>query len=269
MRRNMKNKVILIFLVLPFFCLSQIIYKYDEKGSVNYSFQIQGDISFSYPGTKEEKFKFYSKGNLKIETVKTEGDFYYLKVTPFKTTVKVGENVFEDLTNSETGTSSFISSCMVKMRKNGEIIEMNDLTGGLLTLKQILKILPTFPENMTHGKRWEQKIPAFSFPGIPMCDIKFIYLYEKKNLIKLTGSQIIKETKKEKDTKIIFSGKNISNGIFNFNEEEGIISNFNGDFSIELFIKFEVPPSPDIKSSKTETVPMKVNLNFNLQISKI
>jgi len=264
-----KIKSIFIFLILPFFCYSQIIYKYDEKSPINYTFQIQGDISFSYPGTPEEKFKFYSKGNLKIETVKTEDDFYYLKVTPLKTIVKVGENVFEDLTSFETGLSFLISSCIVKMKKNGEIVQIDDITDGLLTLKQILKILPVFPENMTYGKKWEQKIPAFSFPGVPMCDIKFIYLYEKKNFIKLVGSQIIKETKKEGDTKIIFDGKNISNGIFNLNEEDGLIYNFKGDFSIELFIKFEIPPSPDVKNKKTETIPMKVNLSFNLQISKI
>jgi len=252
----MRKEVIFIFFILPFFCFSQVIYKYDEKSPVNYSFQIQGNVSFSYPGTTEEKFNFYSKGNLKVETVKTEGDFYYLKVTPFKTIIKVGENAFEDLTNSETQISSIISSCMVKMKKNGEILEIEDITGGLLTLKQILKLLPSFPEGMTYGRRWEQKIPAFSFPGIPMCDIKFIYLYEKKNFIKLTGSQIIKEIKRERDTKIIFNGRNSSNGVFNFNEEEGLINNFDGNFSIELFIKFEIPPSPDIKNKKTETIPI-------------
>jgi len=264
-----KTKSIFIFLILPFFCYSQIIYKYDEKNSINYSFQIKGNVSFSYPGTTEEKFKFYSKGNLKIETVKIEDDFYYLKVTPLKTIVKVGENVFEDLTSYETGISSLISSCMAKMKKNGEIVQINDITGGLLTLTQILKLLPVLPENISYGKKWEQKIPAFGFPGVPMCDVKFIYIYEKKNSIKLVGSQIIKETKKEGDTKIIFNGKNISNGFFDFNEDEGIINKFNGDFSIELFIKFEVPPSPDIKSKKTETIPMRVNLCFNLQISRI
>jgi hypothetical protein len=94
-------------------------------------------------------------------------------------------------------------------------------------------------------------------------------LYEKKNFIKLVGSQVIKEIKKEKDTKIIFDGKNISNGIFNFNEEEGLINNFNGNFSIELYIKFEIPSSPDVKNRKTETIPMKLNLNLDIQISKI
>jgi hypothetical protein len=265
----MKNKIFFVFFCLSFLCFSQIIYKYNEKSFVNYSFQIQGNISFSYPGTQEKKSKFYSKGVLKIEPVSTENEFYNLKITPIKTMVKVEENVFEDLTNSETGISSFISSCMVKMKKNGEIIQVEDTTGGILSLQQILKILPSFPDNITYGKTWEQKIPGFTIPGIPMCDIKFIYLYEKKNFIKLVGSQVIKEIKKEKDTKIIFNGKNISNGIFNFNEEEGLINNFNGNFSIELYIKFEIPSSPDVKNRKTETIPMKLNLNLDIQISKI
>jgi hypothetical protein len=154
------------------------------------------------------------------------------------------------------------------MKKNGEIVQIEDTTGGLITLKQILKLLPSFPKKMNIGKRWEQKIPGFNIPGLPMCDIKFVYLYEKKNLIKLIGSQIIKEIKKEKDTTIIFNGRNISEGLFNFNEENGLIDNFNGNFSIELYIGFMVPPSPDIKNKIKETIPIKVNLNLNIQIAK-
>jgi len=264
----MRKKVIFVFSISHLLCFSQVVYKYNEKNIINYSFKIEGNFAFSYPGSAEEKFKIFSKGNLKIETIGTEKDFYHLKLIPLKTFIKIGDNVVEDLTNSETEKSSFISSCVVKMKKNGEIVQIEDTTGGLITLKQILKLLPSFPKKMNIGKRWEQKIPGFNIPGLPMCDIKFVYLYEKKNLIKLIGSQIIKEIKKEKDTTIIFNGRNISEGLFNFNEEEGLIDNFNGNFSIELYIRFMVPPSPDIKNKIKETIPIKVNLNLNIQIAK-
>jgi hypothetical protein len=266
----MRKILFLIFLFLPFFLFSQE-YKFNQSKPVNYSFQMKGNVGLNYPGT-DEKFNVFVKGNLKIETLGVEDEEYILKITPFKTLVKVNEQILEDITSSETGISSVISTCFVKMKKNGELIEIEEINKGILSISQVLKLLPAFPEKLTSGKRWKQTIPAFNFPGIPMCPLEFNYTYEKKGntgLIQLTGVQTIKETKKDKDTKIIFTGTNSSKGNFIFNEEEGEINNFNGNFSLDLNAKFEIPPSPDVKEKTSETLTVKIKLNLNIILSKL
>ncbi|HOK56158.1 MAG TPA: hypothetical protein PKV21_05275 [bacterium] len=266
----MRKISILIFLFCPFFLFSQE-YKFKQSKPLNYTFQMKGDVNLNYPGTNE-KFNVFAKGNLKIETLGIEEEVYILKITPFKTIVKVDEQVLEDITNIETGISSVISTSLVKMKNNGEIIEMAETNKGILSLSQVLKLLPVFSENLSSGKKWKQTIPAFNFPGIPMCALEFNYSYEKKGnsgLIHLTGIQTIKETRKDKDTKITFDGKNSSKGSFVFNEDEGEISNFNGNFLLDLNTKFEIPPSPDVKEKKIETLTIKIKLNLNITLSKL
>lgn len=267
----MKN-LYLFFLSLPIFLFSEVYYKFEQSKPLIYSFQIKGNISFGYPQSQEEKFNVFTKGNLKIECNGKEDDLYILKIIPSKTIVKVGEITLEDITYSETMISSIISTSYVKMKKNGEIIEIKDINEGILTLSQILNLIPAFPKDIISGKKWKQKIPAFNLPGIPMCDLEFNYLYEKKDKnsnIQLIASQIIKETKKDKDTKVVFTGRNLSKGIFIFNEEEGEINNFDSDISLDLNIKFEIPGSPEEKSKKIETISMKLSLNLKILLSKL
>lgn len=265
----MRKKTFFILLFFPLFLFSQVEYKFQQSKPLNYSFQMKGDVNLNYPGTSE-KFNVFAKGNLKIETLGIEDDTYILKITPYRTIVKVDDQTLEDITNIETGISSVISTVFLKMKKNGEIIEMEETNKGILSLSQVLKLLPVFPEKLTSGKKWKQIMPAFNFPGIPMCALEFNYSYEKKGdsgLIQLTGVQTIKETRKDKDTKIIFDGKNSSKGSFIFKENEGQMSNFNGNFLIDLNSKFEVPPSPDIKDKKSETLTIKIKLNLSITLS--
>ncbi|MFN4227579.1 MAG: hypothetical protein ACK4F0_05515 [Candidatus Ratteibacteria bacterium] len=267
----MRKRVMFIFLFFsPIFLFSQVEYKFQQSKPLYYSFQIKGDVFLTYPGTNE-KMNVFVKGNLKIETVGVEDEIYNLKITPFKTFVKINQEVIEDKTNVETGISSVISINFVKMKKNGEIIEITESNKGILTLSQVLKLLPVFPDKVTTVKKWKQVIPAFNFPGIPMCNLEFNYSYEKKersSIIQLSGVQTIKETKKDNDTKITFDGKNFSKGSFIFNENEGEIINFEGNFNIDLNTKFEVPPSPDIKRKKSETLTIKIKLNLLVSLSK-
>ncbi|MCM8785626.1 MAG: hypothetical protein NC827_05280 [Candidatus Omnitrophica bacterium] len=268
----MRKKIFFLFLFFPpLFLFPRVEYKFQQSKPLYYSFQIKGDVYLNYPGTNE-KMNVFAKGNLKIETVGIEDEIYNLKITPFKTLIKVNEQIIEDIVNIETGISSVISTNFVKMKKNGEIIEVIESNKGILTLSQVLKLLPVFPEKVFTGKKWKQKNPAFNFPGIPMCNLEFNYLYEKKgnfNLIQLSGVQTIKETKKDKDTKITFDGKNNSKGSFIFNENEGEINNFNGNFDIDLNTKFEVLPFPELKGEKPETLTIKIKLNLQVTLSKL
>ncbi|MCS7179837.1 MAG: hypothetical protein NZ891_00580, partial [bacterium] len=182
------------------------------------------------------------------------------------------EQKLEDITNSETSVSSLISSNIVKMKKNGEIIEIDEVNGKILSLTQVLKLLPNFPEKVVSGKKWKQRMPAFELPGIQMCALEFNYLYLKKgntSSIELTGIHTIKEKKKNKDITITFEGKNNSKGNFNFDEIEGKIKDFKGDFLIDLDAKFEVPPSPDVKGKIAETYTVKLNLKLNILLAEL
>lgn len=265
----MKKFFIFLILGFPYFLFSQVYYNFKKEKPIIYSFQLNGKGSLVYPGVQEEKFNVSVKGDLKIETMGIENDFYTLKITPVKTIVKVGEQILEDITKSDTESSSVISTCEIKMKKNGQITEMNEIKKGIITLSQILFLLPVFPENISIEKKWKQKISAFELPGVPMCGLEFEYSYEKKedfSEILLTANQTIKETKKEKDVKITFTGKNNSKGKFSFNEKEGEITDFNGNFLLDLNVKYEIP-SPTTK--KIETVSTKIHLNLNTLFSKI
>ncbi|MCM8803971.1 MAG: hypothetical protein NC833_01795 [Candidatus Omnitrophica bacterium] len=260
-----------IFLFFSYFLFSEPIYKFQKSKIINYSFQLSGNISYSYPGSSEDKFDVLAKGNLKIECI-DENEEYTLKVTPVKTFVKVSDAILEDITNSETIISNIISSTIIKMKKNGQIVLIKDIDEKILTLLQILTLLPSFPSNIISGKRWKQIMPALNFPGIPMCNLEFNYLYEKKDNIsniQLIASQIIKESKKDKNIKINFTGKNLSKGNFVFDEEQGEINNFEGNFSIDLNIKFEIPQSPEQKIKKKESLPIKLTLNLILFLLKL
>ncbi|MCM8818559.1 MAG: hypothetical protein NC915_03670 [Candidatus Omnitrophica bacterium] len=263
-------KKLLIFLILgfPYVLFSQVYYNFQKSKPINYYFQLDGKGSLIYPGVQEEKFNVSVKGNLKIEMVEFENDVYTLKITPLKTIVKLNEQIVEDMTKSDIESSSIISTYEVKMKKNGQIVEMNEIKKGILTLSQILFLLPMFPEGLSPDKKWKQKISAFELPGIPMCGLEFEYSYEKKDdlsEILLFANQSIKETKKDRDINITFTGKNNSKGKFSFNEKDGEITDFNGNFSLDLNIKYEIP-SPINK--KIEKISTKINLNLNAQFSK-
>lgn len=267
----MKKYIFSFFFFSTIFLFSQVEYKFQQTKPLIYSFQIKGDVNLNYPGTNE-KISVLAKGNLKIETLGIEEDVYTLKITPFKTLVKVNQEVIEDKTGNETEVSSVITTQYVKIKKNGEILEVAEISKGILTLSQILKLLPVFPEKLTTGKKWKQILPAFNFPGIPMCNLVFNYNYEKKGnsgLIQLSGVQTIKEKRKDKDTTITFDGKNSSKGNFIFDEIQGEINNFDGNFNIDLNSKFEVPPSPETKGVKVESLTIKIKLNLQINFSKL
>ncbi|MCM8771920.1 MAG: hypothetical protein NC926_00520 [Candidatus Omnitrophica bacterium] len=261
----MKKCIFFIILILHSFLFSQIFYNFSQTETPIYSFQMNGTGSLAYPGIQEENFKISVNGNFKIEYIDFKDDIYTIKLIPFKTVVKIGEGIIENLSNSDN-ESSVISTQLIKMKKNGEIIETEELKKGLISLSQLLSLLPAFPNDLKEGKKWKQKIPAIEFPGIPMCELEFEYIYEKKDLfsnIKIMANQNINETRKQENMKIIFSGKNTSKGFFKFNEKEGKIENFNGEFFLNLGIKYDIPSQPE---KRTETFGMKILLNLKVAL---
>lgn len=263
------KKIFLISFLMISFSFSQVYYNFQKEKPLNYDFQIKGNVSFDYSGAGEEKFDVSLKGKIKIETFDQENEIYILKITPYKTLIKLGSQTLEDITSSETMVSSLITTSYIKMKKTGQIIESKELTKGIIEIPEILKILPVFPEKIVSGKRWIQQIPSFELPGIPICPLKFNYIYKKDREISsiiLSSNQKIDEIKKEKDIKVIFKGINNSNGTFYFNEKNGEIEKFDGKFLVTLNIKFEVPSVPEKK--KTQSVPLKISLNLDISLKR-
>lgn len=263
----MRNKIIFFSFILVNFSWAEIFYNFQKTKPLYYNFQINGKVGFNYSEKEEEKSDVSLEGKLKIEMIDEENGIYTLKITPYKTLIKLTSKIIEDITNSETMVSSILTTSYVKMKKNGQIIETREETKGIVEFSEILKILPIFPEKLFSGKKWVQEVSSFKLPGIPVCSLKFNYAYKKGenfSSIILSANQKIDQIQKDKDIKIFFKGKNISNGTFYFNEKKGQVDKFDGKFSLNLDTKFELPQTPE--ENKKEIVPIKISLNLNISL---
>jgi len=272
----MKTKIVsvllclLVFVVVPYISSAEPRYQFSTERPLIYSFKMEGDVTYKYEGISEEKFNVSSKGIITLETVEVKDGRYILKLTPSKTVIKVGDTPLEDLTDSETAISQIITTSLVEIKSNGEVVSVKEISPGILDLAQILMILPAFPDKLTSP--WKQRVPAFSIPGIPMCSLTFTYTYsqakEGTSKIQLLSNQAIKEEKKERDMIVSFTGRNNSNGEFIFDEGKGELKNFDGVIDLILNIVFKVPPSPEQKTSGSQSVPLKVGLKLKVSITQ-
>ena len=272
----MKTKIafvllcLLVSLVVPYISSAEPQYKFSKEAPLLYNFMIEGDVTYKYEGASEEKFNVSSKGTITLETVEVKDGKYILKLTPSKTVIKVGDTLLEDLTDSETAISRVISTSLVEIKSNGEVVSVKEISPGILDISQILMILPAFPEKLT--RPWKQTVPAFSIPGIPMCSLTFTYTYSQAkdgiSKVQLLSNQAIKEERKEKDVIISFTGRNASNGEFLFDEGKGKLKSFDGIIDLLLNIVFKVPSSPERKTSGSQSVPLKIGLKLKISITQ-
>jgi len=235
---------------------------------------MNGTLIYKYEGINPETFKISLRTNLTLNPIKVTEKISIIKIVPRKTFLQLNDFVLEDITRSETMISQLIPSVEITMNKQGEILHSREISTGMINILYLLKILPIFPDiQLFPGKKWEQKIPSFQFPGIPMCNLKFWYFYEgtRKNIarFKLIPNQIIREKKKKDNAIIIFNGKNASSGRLVFNKEKGEIENFNGDFNINLKIIFSTPPNPEQKERGKQSPPLSLNIKLKFSLSKI
>jgi len=272
----MKTKIIFgllclfMFLVIPYISSAEPQYKFFKEVPILYNFKIEGDVTYKYEGVSDEKFNVSSKGIITLETVEVKDGKYILKVVPSKTVIKVGDALLEDITDNETAVSQMISTSLVEIKSNGKVVSVKEVSPGILDISQILTILPAFPEKLTMP--WKQTVPAFNLPGIPMCPLTFTYTYSQAkdgiSRIQLLSNQAIKEERKEKDVIINFTGRNASKGEFLFDEEKGELKSFDGAIDLILNIVFKVPPSPERKTSGSQSVPLKIGLKLKVSITQ-
>jgi len=269
-----RNALLLSFILLSSaICFAQAQYNFLPEKPLNYNFKIEGDISYKYEGTSAQQFSVLSRGKIKLELIEQTGDVFSMKMTPSRTLVKLNGMAIEDFTRSETAVSQVISTAIMEIRKNGKMLNVTEISPGILNLAQILMILPDFPDDVRSGTRWTKTLPAFSLPGVPMCSLKFTYLYnegkESVSRISLLSNQPIKERRREGEVIAVFTGKNSSRGEFLFDEKQGELKNFEGVIDLILQIKFEMPPGPDQKPSTRQSLPLNINIKLNVTLSQI
>lgn len=274
---TLKTQRKILLLTFIFFssgiCFAQPQYNFLPEKPLNYNFRIEGDISYKYEGVSAQEFSVLSRGRMKLELIEQTGNAFSVKMTPSRTLIKLNGMVVEDFTRSETAVSQMISTAIMDIRKNGKVLTVNEISPGVLNLAQILTIMPDFPENVRSGSRWPRTMPAFSLPGVPMCSLRFTYLYDEGkdgiSRISLIPNPAIKERRREGEVIAVFTGKNSSKGEFLFNENQGELKSFDGVIDLTIQIKFEMPPGPDQKPSTKQSLPLNINIKLNVTLSQI
>lgn len=270
-----------IFLGLGMFVLfsgmvwgQEVQYRFSQEKPLVYSFKIEGDLSYQYEGIPGEEFKVLSKGNITLETLEVKENSYSIKLIPTRTLIQVNNMVLEDITAQETAISQIVSTALLEIGKNGAILNTKEVNSGILNLSDVLMAIPVFPQGITSGKRWKQTLPAFNLPGVPMCNLEFIYLYTKAvgdtmAKIGLLSNQRINEKRKDKGVDLLFTGLNSSNGEFIFDENTGELRSFKGVVNLDLQTSFKMPPSAGKEVSTKQSLPFKMKIKMNVALSLI
>ena len=272
------RKSTIYFISAGFFFLATItyaqqgLYTFCKDSGLTYEFRISGDIVYKMAGIESQNYKVETRGLLKIDLLEVKEDVNVIKLIPSKTFVKLNDMILEDITTQETAISQLISTSIIEIKKNGEVISSKEVTSGIVDLSQTIRLIPAFPEELSSGKRWKQYLSSFNIPGLPMCNLAFLYLYTKENnnsaKVQLIANQPIKEKKKEGDMIMTFTGKNSSSGEFVFDEDKGEIIRFTGKFGLLLNVVFSLPPGPGKERSSQQTMPLNLDVKLDVQMWK-
>lgn len=251
-------------------CGQEVRYRFSPDRPLTYNFNMDGDVSYNYEGMDEEKFKVSSKGTVTLETLEVKENSYRVKLTPSKTFLEFNNMVLEDITAQDTARSQMISTAVIEIAKNGEVLSTKEISSGILNFAQILTMMPVFPEKLS-SKPWKQSVPSFSLPGIPMCGLEFIYQYNKGTEalsgISFMSNQRINEKRKDGEGEIHFTGLNSSTGGFTFDESLGEIKNFKGIIKLILKASFRTPPAAGKEVPAVQTPPLNMEIRLNVNLS--
>ncbi|MCM8815148.1 MAG: hypothetical protein NC931_04105 [Candidatus Omnitrophica bacterium] len=141
----------------------------------------------------------------------------------------------------------------------------------MLDFVPFLSLFPCFPDTLTAGKRWTQKIESFKLPSAKIPQLQFTYIYEGKSKglekIRLLSNQAINQVLKEKDIEAKITGKNSSDGEILFDAKNGTLNRATGKLNLDVNYIFQVP-DPD-KKGKFLPVPMRIMVNLNFLFSLV
>ncbi|MCM8822816.1 MAG: hypothetical protein NC831_08470 [Candidatus Omnitrophica bacterium] len=240
-------------------------YKFPELENLEYKVVINGAAGWSSFDEKPMNFKVKVEFLMEMLNLGEIEGLYQIKMSARKSKILVNEEAFEDITNSETALSSFIPQMLLQIDKKGKIHKTTILKPGILDFVPFLSLFPCFPDTLTAGKRWTQKIESFKLPSGKMPQLDFIYIYEgkSKNLekIRLLSNQVISQMSKEKDIDAKITGRNSSDGEILFDAKKGTLNRATGKLNLDVNYLFQVP-DPD-KKGKFLPMPMRITLNLN------
>lgn len=244
-------------------------YKFPSLENLVYTVNITGTAGWSSFDEKPMNFKVKSTFIMEMLNLGEIEGLYQIKMSARKSKILVNDEIFEDTTNSETSLSSFIPQLLLQIDQKGKIHKTTTLKNGMLDFVPFLSFLPCFPDSLTPGKRWVQKIESFNFPTGKIPPLEFTYTYEGKyknqEKIRLVSNQIIKHTSREKDTEVKITGRNSSDGEILFDPIRGIMTTAKGKLNLDINYMFQVP-DPD-KKGKFLPMPMRIMLNLNFSFA--
>ncbi|MGB9642114.1 MAG: hypothetical protein ACP5JO_05250 [Candidatus Ratteibacteria bacterium] len=240
-------------------------YKFPALERLTYRVNINGNAGWSSFDEKPSNFKVRADFLMELVNLGESEGLYQLKLTAKKSKIQVNEDIFEDTTWSDTEISSFIPQLLLQIDKKGRIHKTAVLKRGLLDFAPFIGLFPVFPETMTQGTRWVQKIESFNFPSGKIPQLEFTYIYEGPSKgyekIRFLSNQVIKTTSKQQDTEVKITGKNNSDGEILFDTTKGVIAKTSGKLNLDVNYMFQVP-DPE-KKEKFLPVPMRITLNLN------
>ncbi|MCM8764736.1 MAG: hypothetical protein NC830_05210 [Candidatus Omnitrophica bacterium] len=273
-------KILIILVAILLFSMSNAFtqetgidlhYKFPDLENLTYKVGINGTAGWSSFDEKPMNFKV--KADFLMEMLnlgETEG-LYQIKMSARKSKILVNEEVFEDITNSETALSSFIPQILLQIDKKGKIHKTTILKSGMLDFVPFLSLFPCFPDSVMVGKRWTQKIESFKLPSGKMPQLEFTYIYEgkSKNLekIRLVSNQAINHMSKEKNIDAKITGRNSSDGEILFDAIKGAVNRATGKLNLDVNYMFQVP-DPD-KKGKFLPMPMRITLTLNFSFISV
>ena len=246
-------------------------YRFPDRPPLTYEFAVTGTISFGYEGVSTETMKVKVSAVLPFVPEAASDGVHTLRVAPRKTFIQVNDSVLEDFTSSES-VSSALSTVRLSIADNGRVVSSEDISPGIVSIGKLLSLIPAFPSStLTPGRRWKQSITTLSFPGIPMPDLEFWYLYDSIRgsdaVFKLTGDQIIRQTKKQGDVTVTMNGRSSGSGTLLFNTSRGAIEQSSGTITLNLRTVFGLPPVPGEKAG--QSLPMTLNLKVSYTLKRL
>ncbi|GEM_PF-2764322 len=268
-------KEIFLCLLSPALLLAQETawYRFRVGQILEYKLQLQGTTSYSYQRKTEEKSNLSISTHLLIIPEEVNQGIVCLRLETRRSLVKVGANILEDLSSSETQCSPLFGVLRLTMDNQGNITGSEQITPAAINLFQFLNLLPKFSSSsLNPGSSWKQSIGSLNFPGLPLGEFEFTYTYTgEKNgqaFIRLAAGQNIRKTKSEKDITVSLQGKNLAGGIFTFDRAAGELIKFTGNFSFSLQTVFHMPPGPEQKTAEELTLPVYTTGRFTLLLEK-
>ncbi len=244
-------------------------YRFPALENLVYRVNINGTAGWASFDEKPMNFKVKTDFLMELLNLGKIDELYQIKLSARKSKILVNDEPFEDITDSETALSSFIPQLLLQMDENGKIHKKTTLKQGMLDFAPFLSLFPCFPDSITQGKRWTQKIESFNFPSGRIPPLEFTYVYAGKfrdlEKIRLISNQVINHTSKEKDTKVKITGRNSSDGEILFDAKKGIMTKATGTLKLDINYLFQVP-DPDRKG-KFLPVPMRITLNLKFSFA--